>query len=59
MRLPPYVRDEPNVCAAGENHIPDQLTAHRYYYLVERDMEIRLGEKPAFLCKLDDETGND
>jgi putative ATPase len=54
-----YAHDEPNAYAAGENYMPDQLTGHRYYYPVDRGMEIRIGEKLAFLRKLDEEAGND
>ncbi|MGD9171894.1 MAG: recombination factor protein RarA, partial [Candidatus Thiodiazotropha sp.] len=54
-----YAHDEPNAYAAGENYMPEQLTGHQYYYPVDRGMEIKIGEKLAFLRKLDEEAGDD
>jgi putative ATPase len=53
-----YAHDEPNAYAAGENYMPEQLVGHRYYYPVERGMEIKIGEKLEFLRKLDEEAGD-
>ena len=50
-----YAHDEPHAYAAGENYLPDPLAGHRYYYPVERGMEIKIGEKLEFLRKLDEE----
>lgn len=54
-----YAHDEPNAYAAGENYMPEQLTGHQYYYPVDRGMEIKIGEKLAFLRKLDEEARDD
>jgi putative ATPase len=54
-----YAHDEPHAYAAGENYLPDALLGHRYYYPVDRGMEIKIGEKLAFLRKLDQEAGED
>ncbi|MCU7917316.1 MAG: replication-associated recombination protein A [Candidatus Thiodiazotropha sp. (ex Dulcina madagascariensis)] len=54
-----YAHDEPHGYAAGENYLPEPLRGHRYYYPVERGMEIKIGEKLAFLRKLDKEAGEE
>jgi putative ATPase len=54
-----YAHDEPNAYAAGENYMPEQLTGHRYYFPVDRGMEIKIAEKLAFLRKLDEQAGED
>ncbi|PVV16502.1 MAG: recombination factor protein RarA [gamma proteobacterium symbiont of Ctena orbiculata] len=53
-----YAHDEPNAYAAGENYMPEQLKGRQYYHPVDRGMEIKIGEKLAFLRKLDKETGD-
>jgi putative ATPase len=50
-----YAHDEPHGYAAGENYMPQQLSGQRYYFPVDRGMEIRIGEKLDFLNKLDKE----
>jgi putative ATPase len=50
-----YAHDEPNAYAAGEDYLPESLSGHRYYYPVDRGMEIKIGEKLAFLRKLDEQ----
>ena len=50
-----YAHDEPDGYAAGENYLPDQLKGHRYYFPVERGLEIKIAEKLAYLRKLDEE----
>ncbi len=50
-----YAHDEPDGYAAGENYLPDPLRGHRYYYPVERGLEIKIAEKLAYLRKLDEE----
>ncbi len=54
-----YAHDEPHAYAAGENYMPEQLRGRRYYFPVERGMEIRIGEKLEFLRKLDEENGEE
>ncbi|MDT8386813.1 MAG: replication-associated recombination protein A [Thiogranum sp.] len=48
-----YAHDEPEAYAAGENYFPDELRGTRYYYPVERGLEIRIGEKLRHLRELD------
>lgn len=48
-----YAHDEPNAYAAGENYFPEELKGQRYYYPVERGLEIKIKEKLAELRKLD------
>jgi putative ATPase len=50
-----YAHDEPNAYAAGENYMPEELLGCRFYYPVDRGMEIKIAEKLAFLRKLDNE----
>ncbi len=50
-----YAHDEPQGYAAGENYLPDALKGHRYYYPVDRGLEIKIAEKLAYLQKLDEE----
>jgi putative ATPase len=47
-----YAHDEENAFAAGENYFPDALKVKRYYFPVERGLEIKIKEKLAFLRKL-------
>jgi putative ATPase len=54
-----YAHDEPNAYAAGENYMPEPLTGHRYYFPVDRGLEIKIAEKLAHLRKLDEEHGKD
>jgi putative ATPase len=50
-----YAHDEPNAYAAGENYLPEPLRGHRYYYPVDRGLEIKIAEKLALLRQLDEE----
>jgi putative ATPase len=50
-----YAHDEPNAYAAGENYLPDPLAGHRYYFPVDRGLEIKIAEKLAHLRRLDEE----
>jgi putative ATPase len=52
-----YAHDEPNAYAAGETYLPDGIEEPRWYQPVPRGMETRIGEKLAFLRKLDEESG--
>jgi putative ATPase len=47
-----YAHDEPEAYAAGENYFPEELKGSRYYYPVERGLEIRIREKLAHLREL-------
>ena len=50
-----YAHDEPNAYAAGENYLPESLQGRRYYFPVDRGMEIKIAEKLAMLRRLDEE----
>ena len=50
-----YAHDEPHAYAAGENYLPESLQGRRFYYPVERGLEIKIAEKLAFLKGLDEE----
>jgi putative ATPase len=47
-----YAHDEENAFAAGENYFPGALKGKRYYFPVERGLEIKIKDKLAFLRKL-------
>lgn len=53
-----YAHDEANAYAAGESYFPEQLGEQRYYYPVDRGLEIKIKAKLDVLRKLDqkDET---
>ncbi|MCO6413293.1 MAG: replication-associated recombination protein A [Thiogranum sp.] len=48
-----YAHDEPEAYAAGENYFPDELEGSRYYYPVERGLELKIREKLEHLRELD------
>ena len=50
-----HAHDEPNAYAAGESYLPDGMQDPVWYQPVPRGLEIRIGEKMAFLRRLDDE----
>ena len=50
-----YAHDEPNAYAAGESYLPEPLAGHRYYFPVDRGLEIKIAEKLATLRRLDEE----
>ncbi|OWT56791.1 replication-associated recombination protein A [Candidimonas nitroreducens] len=52
-----YAHDEPNAYAAGETYLPDGMPEPGWYQPVPRGLEIKIGEKLAFLRKLDEEAG--
>ncbi|MFZ4289762.1 replication-associated recombination protein A [Variovorax sp. HJSM1_2] len=52
-----YAHDEPHAYAAGETYLPDGLDQPGWYQPVPRGLESKIGEKLAFLRKLDDEAG--
>jgi putative ATPase len=50
-----YAHDEPHAYAAGETYLPDGIPDPQWYQPVPRGLEAKIGEKLAFLKKLDDE----
>jgi len=46
-----YAHDETNAFAAGENYFPDILKGRRYYFPVERGLELKIKSKLEFLRK--------
>jgi putative ATPase len=48
-----YAHNEPDAYVAGENYFPDELTGTRYYFPVERGLEIKIKEKLERLSELD------
>lgn len=49
-----YAHDEPDGYAAGETYFPDELGERSYYQPVDRGMEIKIGERLAWLRQLDE-----
>ena len=49
-----YAHDEPHAYAAGESYMPDGLAEPDFYQPVPRGLEIKIGEKFAWLKSLDD-----
>ncbi len=49
-----YAHDEPGAYAAGEQYLPDDLGDIRFYAPTDRGLEIKIAEKLAKLCELDD-----
>ncbi|STZ76489.1 replication-associated recombination protein A [Bergeriella denitrificans] len=52
-----YAHDEPHAYAAGESYMPDGVDEPDFYRPVPRGLEIKIGEKLAWLKSLDDEAG--
>jgi putative ATPase len=48
-----YAHDEPEGYAAGEQYFPDSLGERHYYFPVNRGLEIKIGEKLAYLRNRD------
>ena len=48
-----YAHDEDQAYAAGENYFPEGLEGRRYYFPVDRGLEIKIAEKLARLRELD------
>jgi len=40
-----YAHDEPNAFSAGESYLPEALNGIRFYYPVERGLEVKISEK--------------
>ena len=53
-----YAHDEPHAYAAGETYFPEGMAEPNWYRPVPRGLEAKIGEKLAFLRKLDEEAGN-
>lgn len=52
-----YAQDEPHAYAAGETYLPEGMQEPVWYQPVPRGLESKIGEKLAFLRRLDDEAG--
>lgn len=52
-----YAHVEPNADAAGETYLPDGIEEPGWYQPVPRGLDIKIGEKLAFLRKLDNDAG--
>ncbi|MBA2648416.1 MAG: replication-associated recombination protein A [Legionella sp.] len=50
-----YAHDEPHGYAAGETYLPDGMHEPEWYRPVDRGLEIKIGEKLAWLRQLDSE----
>lgn len=48
-----YAHDQPGAYAAGENYLPEEIAERRYYYPVERGLEVKIQEKLAHFRTLD------
>ena len=51
-----YAHDEPNAYATGVKYFPDKMSVKKYYYPVDRGLEIKIAEKLAYLRKLSEKT---
>lgn len=51
-----YAHDEPESYAAGENYFPDDMPDVQFYRPVAHGLEIRIGEKLAYLHTLDEKS---
>jgi putative ATPase len=63
-----YAHNEENAFAAGENYFPEEIKDTRFYYPVERGLEMKIAEKLRYLYELNrasdrqryrNDTGND
>ncbi|MDY0746122.1 replication-associated recombination protein A [Paucibacter sp. R3-3] len=52
-----YAHDEPHAYAAGESYLPEGMAEPHWYEPVPRGLEVKIGEKLAFLRKLDEDAG--
>jgi putative ATPase len=50
-----YAHDEPHAYAAGESYLPEGMAEPRWYEPVERGLEMKIGERMAFLRGLDEQ----
>jgi putative ATPase len=51
-----YAHDEPEGYIAGENYLPEELKDKRFYFPVDRGLEVKIKEKMDYLRKLDKES---
>ena len=54
-----YAHDEPHAYAAGESYMPDGMDEPDFYQPTDRGLEIKIGEKLAWLRQLDEAAGSD
>ena len=47
-----YAHNEENAFAAGENYLPEEIKDSRFYYPVERGLELKIAEKLRYLDNL-------
>jgi putative ATPase len=52
-----YAHDEPNAYAAGETYLPEGMAEPGWYQPAPRGMEVKIGEKLAWLRELDRKAG--
>jgi len=53
-----YAHDEPGGYAAGENYLPEEIAEKRYYFPVDRGLELKMREKFAHFQQLDQQSPN-
>ena len=54
-----YAHDEPHAYAAGETYMPDGMDEPDFYQPTDRGLEIKIGEKLAWLRQLDEAARSD
>ena len=54
-----YAHDEPHAYAAGESYMPDGMDEPDFYQPTDRGLEIKIGEKLAWLRELDEAAQGD
>ena len=54
-----YAHDEPHAYAAGESYMPDGIDEPDFYQPTDRGLEIKIGEKLAWLRELDEAAQGD
>ena len=54
-----YAHDEPHAYAAGETYMPDGMDEPDFYQPTDRGLEIKIGEKLAWLKELDEAARDD
>ena len=54
-----YAHDEPHAYAAGETYMPDGMDEPDFYQPTDRGLEIKIGEKLAWLRQLDEAVKGD
>ena len=51
-----YAHDEPEAYAAGESYFPEEMAGTRYYFPVERGLEIKIKQKLDYFRQLDQQS---